>query len=170
MIFKVDRMTDELRDWLEAQLKERRLSQNALAKETGIGVATVNNIVKYGHTPGAGILNKLAEYFNVQPEFVYRLAGHLPLAGEEPSPDPDALRAANMIMEVKGKPTMYTLPDPSDYLANDFWRIWQDLPETERVKLIRMAESMAEEREQMGESVGVDKDEESLGDVSALSS
>jgi transcriptional regulator with XRE-family HTH domain len=170
MIFKVGRMTDELRDWLKAQLKERRLSQNALAKHTGIGVATVNSIVKSGHTPGAEILNKLAAYFNIPREFIYRLAGHLPPSGEETLPDPDALRAANIVMEAKGKPTMYTLPNPGDHLANDFWRVWQNLSEAERLKLIKQAESLAREREQMGEPARADTAEESLGDVAVRSS
>jgi transcriptional regulator with XRE-family HTH domain len=170
MIFKAGRMTDELRDWLKDQLKERRLSQNALAKYAGVGVATVNSIVKHGHTPGAEVLNKLAECLNVSREFIYRLAGHLPPPGDEPLPDPDALRAANIVMEVKGKPTMYTLPDPSDYLADDFWRIWQNLSSAERLKLIKLAESLAGEREQMGELAEVETAEESLEVVAFRSS
>lgn len=162
-------MADELRDWLKAKLKERHLSQNALAKHTGVGVATVNSIVRRGHTPGAEVLNKLAEYFDVPYEFIYRLAGYLPPSEQETLPDLDALQAANLVLRVKGK-AMYTLPDPGDYLANDFWRIWQDLSSQERVKLIRLAETLAKEREQMEQPVRMDEAEESLGDAITHSS
>lgn len=161
-------MTEELKEWLKTQLKERRLSQNALAKMMGIGVATVNSMVKDGHTPGAEILNKLAEVLNVPRELIYQLAHHLPPPDDQSVPDLDALQAANLILKAKGK-TMYNLPNPGDFLANDFWRIWQDLPDGERLKLIRMAESLAKEREQTGERAEEDSLEKSLGDAFAHS-
>jgi hypothetical protein len=50
--------------------------------------------------------------------------------------------------------------DPDDRMLNDFWRIWRKLPEDERLKLIKFAETLAEEREQAGESDEADIAEE----------
>lgn len=68
---------EELANWLIAECEKRHLSWSAASRNAGLAPNTISEIV--GGTP-AGIkrLTALAEYFGSSPEYVLRLAGHLP--------------------------------------------------------------------------------------------
>jgi transcriptional regulator with XRE-family HTH domain len=78
-----------LGQWLLAQMRRRDLTQNATAIHTGVGVATISDILNKGHVPKVETLFRLADYFDTPHAKVLRLAGHLP--AEEVGDDDDAL-------------------------------------------------------------------------------
>jgi transcriptional regulator with XRE-family HTH domain len=78
-----------LGQWLQAQMRRRDLTQNATAVHTGVGVATISDILNKGHVPKVETLFRLADYFDTPHAEVLRLAGHLP--AEEAGDDDDAL-------------------------------------------------------------------------------
>ena len=71
-----------LKGWLQTELKERGLTQAQVAVYSGVGQATISDIMRKGHVPKVETLFRLADYFHVSRERVLRLAGHLP-----PAPD-----------------------------------------------------------------------------------
>ena len=73
---------DELRDWLNAECEKRNLSWREASFKAGVAGTTISNIMN-GQRPGLEVCKALARSFGVSPEFVLRLAGHLP-----PEPDP----------------------------------------------------------------------------------
>jgi len=66
-----------LRDYLRSVLKERRLSNNALAKYASIAEGTVRRILA-GKKPDPETLQKLAAFLNVPVDMLYRMSGILP--------------------------------------------------------------------------------------------
>lgn len=73
----------DLSGWLRTELKERGLTQVQVAVYSGVGQATISDILRKGHVPKVETLFRLADYFHVSRERVLRLAGHLP-PGAEP--------------------------------------------------------------------------------------
>ncbi len=69
-----------LQGWLRTELEERGLTQAQLAVYSGVGQATISDMLRKGHIPKAETLCRLADYFHVSRERVLRLAGHLPPA------------------------------------------------------------------------------------------
>jgi transcriptional regulator with XRE-family HTH domain len=84
----------DLRGWLRTELKERGLTQAELAVYSGVGQATISDILRKGHVPKAETLCRLADYFHVSRERVLRLAGHLP-----PVVDPDAEKQEDPLVQ-----------------------------------------------------------------------
>jgi transcriptional regulator with XRE-family HTH domain len=70
----------DLRGWLRTELRERGLTQAEVAVYSGVGQATISDILRKGHVPKVETLFRLADYFHVSRERVLRLAGHLPPA------------------------------------------------------------------------------------------
>jgi transcriptional regulator with XRE-family HTH domain len=71
----------ELGRWLRQQLKERDLTQSEAAVYSGVGQATLSDIINKGHVPKVETLFRLADYFDTSREHVLRAAGHLPPPG-----------------------------------------------------------------------------------------
>jgi transcriptional regulator with XRE-family HTH domain len=78
------KMTD-LSRWLQTELRERGLSQNAAAVHAGVAQATLSDMLNKGHVPKVETLFRLADYFETPREQVLRLAGHLPPVSQDPS-------------------------------------------------------------------------------------
>lgn len=79
----------KLSGWLRSELKDRGLTQAEVAVYSGVGQATISDILRKGHVPKVETLFRLADYFHVSRERVLRLAGHLP-----PVADAEAEEAA----------------------------------------------------------------------------
>lgn len=96
----------DLKGWLRTELKERGLTQAEVAVYSGVGQATISDILRKGHVPKVETLFRLADYFHVSREQVLRLAGHLsPAAGAdaEAEADEDPLVEA-LLMEFRRVP------------------------------------------------------------------
>jgi len=81
-------MDTKLSAWLRSQLQERNVKAYIVAANTGVGVATMSDILTKGHIPRIDTLIRLADYFHAPREAVLRIAAGLPLAGR-PSPQDD---------------------------------------------------------------------------------
>ena len=82
----------DLGKWLREQIERRGLTQNAAAVYSGVGPATISDIINKNHIPRVDTLFQLADYFGTPREAVLRLAGHLPAAtGDGNDPELDAL-------------------------------------------------------------------------------
>ena len=79
----------ELIDWLNDQLEKTNLSQSEASRRAGLGPNAISEIIN-GRTPGLKVCVALADLFGFSPEYVLRLAGHLP---EERSRDEQAISA-----------------------------------------------------------------------------
>lgn len=79
--------TSELGDWLQEQLKRKRLSQNDLVALTNVSKGTISGIIKRGHIPKPQILREIAMALNEPVEKLYRLSGYL----SPPPPERDPL-------------------------------------------------------------------------------
>lgn len=66
-----------LQDWLVGECERRNLSWREASLGAGLNPGAVSAVMT-GIRPGLQICVSLAEYFSVPPEFVLRLAGHLP--------------------------------------------------------------------------------------------
>jgi transcriptional regulator with XRE-family HTH domain len=60
--------------WVDPETQMPGISQRKLAEETGISQTQLHEILKKGHSPGPDILKKLAEFFEVNPLALFRLA------------------------------------------------------------------------------------------------
>ena len=60
--------------WVDPETQMPGISQRKLAEETGISQTQLHEILKKGHSPGPDILKKLAEFFEVNPLSLFRLA------------------------------------------------------------------------------------------------
>jgi transcriptional regulator with XRE-family HTH domain len=70
-----------LAEFLRAELTARKWSNSRLARACGVSESLVSRW-KNGHTvPTANNCTSIAEAFGVEPDYVLRLAGHMPAAG-----------------------------------------------------------------------------------------
>lgn len=76
-------MSRELRAWVSHQLKERRWSQQELAKQSGISQPLISQNLAGDVSPSADFCIKIALAFKEPPEKILRLAGILPSAAED---------------------------------------------------------------------------------------
>ncbi|MFC2030136.1 helix-turn-helix transcriptional regulator [Chloroflexota bacterium] len=60
--------------WVNPETQMPGISQRKMAEETGISQTQLHEILKKGHSPGPDILKKLAEFFEVNPLALFRLA------------------------------------------------------------------------------------------------
>lgn len=74
---KMEPEASDLGEYLKQVMEERRLSQRALAMYVGVSNSTISRIIK-GDDADPETLNKIADYLNIPPEILYRLAGYLP--------------------------------------------------------------------------------------------
>jgi transcriptional regulator with XRE-family HTH domain len=93
--------------WLRNQMRQRDLTHNELARQSGVPGATLTRIIRYGHVPKTPTLNILADFFGADRPTVLEIAGLVELS-DLPSEIPPAAR--NMIRRI------YRLP-PSDQRA-----------------------------------------------------
>lgn len=84
-----------LGEYIKEQLGER--SARAMATYAGIGVGTANNLIKNEGSPDPKTLRKVAEYLNVPPETLFRLAGYLP---PEPEIDTKKQMALHLLSQL----------------------------------------------------------------------
>lgn len=64
--------------WLIDQLDAHRMSQNDLARRTGISNAQISRIITRQSSPGTDVCNAIARALGHPPETVFRVAGLLP--------------------------------------------------------------------------------------------
>lgn len=67
----------QLQEWLTEACRERNLSWREASIGAGVNPGAVSAIMS-GVRPGLQVVINLAEFFDVPPEFLLRLAGHLP--------------------------------------------------------------------------------------------
>lgn len=67
----------QLAEYLNREMRERRLSQHALAQGAGVATSTINRILA-GKPADPETLQGIALYLKIPPEYLYRLAGMLP--------------------------------------------------------------------------------------------
>jgi transcriptional regulator with XRE-family HTH domain len=70
-------------DWLIERLKEENWSQANLARVSGLTTGAISNYIN-GRIPDEAALRKIAKAFKLPPENVFRAAGILPPATEDP--------------------------------------------------------------------------------------
>jgi len=76
--------TTSLAQWLENQIQNHNLTQQATAVYAGISGATLSEILNKGHLPRLEILFRLADYFDTSREYVVRLAARMPINDSRP--------------------------------------------------------------------------------------
>ena len=89
----------ELIDWLNDQLEKTNLSQSEASRRAGLGPNAISEIIN-GRTPGLKVCVALAELFGFSPEYVLRLAGHLPPRYPQHRRDPRLQATAEKLFEI----------------------------------------------------------------------
>jgi len=64
-------------DWLKRELKERNISQYALAKKIDVTPTHINHIINHRRKPSADMLKAIAKGLQLPVEEIYRRAGIL---------------------------------------------------------------------------------------------
>ena len=64
--------------WLQDELEARDLTLQAASTYSGVGIGTMSDIIRKGHTPRLETLFRLADYFGTSRERVLRLAARMP--------------------------------------------------------------------------------------------
>ena len=77
------KVMEKLRVWLNEECEDRHLSWREASINAGLNPGAISAIMN-GQRPGLEICKGLARYFNVSPEKVLRLAGHLPAQPKAP--------------------------------------------------------------------------------------
>ena len=93
----------EFTEWVMEQLRERRWSQNELARRAGIDSGQMSRVL-WERKPGLKVCQAVAEAFGVPVEMVLRLAGHAP---QPPGYSPE-LDEWNSLIEGVDPETVYT--------------------------------------------------------------
>jgi transcriptional regulator with XRE-family HTH domain len=70
-------MEDKLVTWLIENCESRNLSWGEASTRAGLNRGAISAIIN-GQVPGLKVCLALADFFGVTPEFILRLAGHLP--------------------------------------------------------------------------------------------
>lgn len=73
----------ELRSWLASECERRNLTWREASIRAGVNPGAISAVMT-GSKPGLQMCISLAESFDVAPEYVLRLAGHLPPANSDP--------------------------------------------------------------------------------------
>ena len=89
-----DIMTTPFIDWLSSEMKKRRFSQNALAKEAGVAQSVVSAVLKGDYNPSADFCVKIAPHLEADPIALLRLAGILPSNPDNPDDDSPTITQA----------------------------------------------------------------------------
>jgi transcriptional regulator with XRE-family HTH domain len=69
-------------NWLEAELKEREMTQADLARSAGVTRGAINGVITGARGPGIDLCQAIARAFQIPPEEVFRQAGFLPFKSE----------------------------------------------------------------------------------------
>jgi len=80
-----------LAQWLQNELRARGLTQAAASTHAGVSPATMSQILAQDHIPTMEILFRLADYFGTPRENVLRIAARIPLPGDEPADEDEAI-------------------------------------------------------------------------------
>lgn len=67
----------DLIDWINRELNRTGLSGTRASERAGLNKGAISEIVN-GRTPGLEVCKALAHVFGASPEYVLRMAGHLP--------------------------------------------------------------------------------------------
>ena len=67
--------TKELDDFLKEQCRQRGISLRSLSLKSGLSPGTVHSIIKRKYQPTLFSLNRLADFFGVRREYLWKLAG-----------------------------------------------------------------------------------------------
>lgn len=78
-------MSDEFRQWLAAEMKNRRLSQRALARMIEISHPVISRVLSGENQPSLEFCIKVAHALGEPPARVLRLAGILPPSEDDPT-------------------------------------------------------------------------------------
>ena len=65
-------------EWLESQMRTKKISQSELARLAGVTRSAINGVLREARGPGIDLLQGLARALEIPPEEVYRAAGILP--------------------------------------------------------------------------------------------
>jgi transcriptional regulator with XRE-family HTH domain len=92
----------EFAEWLQDQLNQRGLTQTDLARRTGIGNSQISRIVRMERGVGPESAKAIARAFGIKPEVVFRKAGLLPPAPEQPTEQsPDILEMIRLYNDLE---------------------------------------------------------------------
>ncbi len=83
-------------DWLQSQLDKKRWSQADLAKNAHISRGTLSNILSGTRGVGEDTITAIAHALKLPPETVFRAAGILPPASDDPWADEMAFKLAEL--------------------------------------------------------------------------
>jgi transcriptional regulator with XRE-family HTH domain len=81
-----------LAGWLKDRIRESNLTQNEIARQSGVSSATLS-AVRHGHTPTAETIALLAAYFNTDRESLLEMAGIISPLSDLPTEVPEETRA-----------------------------------------------------------------------------
>ena len=77
--------------WLQRQLDRHNLNRMTAAAQIGIGVGTINQIIRRGHIPKIETLFRFAGFFGTPRDRILRIAADLPPNPSDPDPQADYL-------------------------------------------------------------------------------
>ena len=98
MIVKV-REYDKLADWLIAECEQRGLSWAEASRMAGLSHNTISQVVN-GVPPGPKRLRALAEFFDMPPEVLFRMADLLPPKKDKNGIDPEIHAKGMELIEI----------------------------------------------------------------------
>jgi transcriptional regulator with XRE-family HTH domain len=81
-----------LMEWLNAALRSKEITQNELARQSGVSSATLSAI-RHGHTPTLETVRALAKYFDMDVESLMEIAGLIAPLPDVPAEIPEEMRA-----------------------------------------------------------------------------
>ena len=90
---------DELRAWINRECEKRYWSWRQASIRAGITPGAISAIMN-GERPGLEVCKALAHTFDVSPEYVLRMAGHLPPLQDADSDDPEIRRTVEEIVNI----------------------------------------------------------------------
>ena len=90
-------MSNELIDWLNAELAKRNWSVRELAKRAHLSHGTISDVLAGRTNPGFEFCRKVAKALSYPPDALLRIAGLLPPAPEE---GPDLLEAQHLFVRL----------------------------------------------------------------------
>jgi transcriptional regulator with XRE-family HTH domain len=88
---------EALRDWLTEECNRRNLSWREASVRAGVYPGAVSAIMN-GQRPGLEVCKAMARSFGTPPEYVLRLAGHLPPQVDPADIDPELRHTADELL------------------------------------------------------------------------
>ena len=92
-------MSNELRQWLQAELKQRKLSHRAFAEQIDLSHSFVSKVINGEKEPSMNFCHKVAIAFDIPPTQVLQKAGMLPESPTD-TPGPVTLEIMRLVEQL----------------------------------------------------------------------